>query len=69
MNRLRIHLHDEAPRIGSGLRIVTVVVGHKWVRIVDGIGNRAKLPKSIWASIARLGEELPERKRRRKRKS
>jgi hypothetical protein len=66
MNRLRIHLLDEAPRIGSGLRIVTALVGHKWVRITDSVGNRAKLTKAVWASIARSGVELPERKRRRR---
>lgn len=35
MERYRIHLNDEAPRIGSGHRIVTVKSrGPKWVTVI-----------------------------------
>jgi len=64
--RMRVHLHDEAPRIGSGWRIVTVLVGTKWVRLAGDTG-RAKLHRALWADICRSGAiELPPRKKRRR---
>jgi hypothetical protein len=65
--RMRVYLHDEAPRIGCGWRIVQVMTGRLWVRLADSAGNRAKLTKALWAGIARHGHELPERRRKRRR--
>lgn len=63
--RMRVCFMDEAPKIGSGWRIVSVVIGRQWVRLVSSSG-RAKLSKAVWAPIARSGQELPARKRRRR---
>lgn len=65
VQRMRVCFMDEAPRIGSGWRIVSVTVGRQWVRIAS-LAGRAKLTKAQWAMIARKGYELPERKRRRR---
>lgn len=51
--RLRVHFNDEAPRIGSGKRIVLVDVGRKIVRVRDMHGNRAKFTKDEWERIIR----------------
>ena len=67
--RLRVCFNDEAPRIGSGWRIVLASIGRKIVHIVDQHGNRAKFSRDAWAKIAPTTVELPERKRRRKRKT
>jgi hypothetical protein len=45
--KIRVHLNDEAPRIGSGVRIAEVKVGnrHAWLR--NPITNRtAKILRS-----------------------
>jgi hypothetical protein len=65
--RMRVFFMDEAPRIGSGWRIVSVMNGRKWVRLACEAG-RAKFTKEQWAPIARHGHELPPRKRKRRAK-
>lgn len=51
---LRVHLHDECPRIGSGWRIVIPSVGRKWVRIVEvSTGRGARLKRPTWEQIAK----------------
>ncbi len=41
--KTRLHFEDEAPRIGNGIRGVTVIVGYKWVRVVeDYTGAKAR---------------------------
>ena len=58
--RVRIHLHDEAPRIGSGWRTVEVITeGYKWITVRCPYQSiRHKFRKDIWASIARSMKEL-----------
>jgi hypothetical protein len=60
---LYLFLQDEAPRIGSGKRKVTVVsVGPKWVRlkyVKAKMKNRSiviyhKLPRKTWDRLMRL---------------
>jgi len=42
--RATIHLEDECPRLGSGLRIVTIKVGRKWAYLTDvANGRRQKI--------------------------
>ena len=52
---MRVHLNDEAPRIGSGWREVEVLSsGWKWVVIrCPHTLSRKRLPKSLWAAISR----------------
>jgi len=38
-----IYLQDEAPRIGSGWRVVTVKEGDKWAHLSTTTGRRARL--------------------------
>lgn len=64
---MRVHLMDEAPRIGNGWRIVEVQVGHKWARLKTSAG-RAKLTRRVWDEIARWAIELPPRRRKRRSK-
>lgn len=50
---IRICLHDEAPRIGCGWRLVQVLsVGYKWatVRSLDN-GARKKFRRREWDAI------------------
>jgi hypothetical protein len=50
--KTRLHFMDEAPRIGNGVRGVTVIVGRKWVRIVENhTGFKAKFSKQAFAKI------------------
>lgn len=49
--RYQIHFHDEAPRIGSGRRIVTARVGRKWVYLKT-TAARARIRRSIWITLA-----------------
>lgn len=64
--RVRVLLHDEAPRIGSGWRIVEVEVGRKWVRLKVPGGARTRLRRSIWEPIGAGAVELPAKRKRRK---
>lgn len=67
--RLRVCFNDEAPRIGSGWRIVTAAIGRKFVRIADQHGNRAKFTREEWKRIVPTTVELPPKKKRRRRKA
>ena len=51
--RLDVHLMDEAPRIGSGWRIVEIIsVGYKWATIrYAPLGVRAKIRRKVWDQI------------------
>jgi len=65
--RMRIYLHDEAPRIGSGWRTVTVLQGRKWVRMIDEYSKRrAKVRVKEWIDLTMGGRQLPPRKRKRR---
>jgi hypothetical protein len=49
---LRVYLEDEAPTIGSGLRLVAVDrLTSRWVRIRDHAGRTAKLAMTTYASL------------------
>lgn len=68
--RIRIFLHDEAPRIGCGWRTVTVMLGRKWVRLVDERTlARCRMMGSLWRDLAMYGKPLPPRKRKRQRRA
>jgi hypothetical protein len=64
--RMRLYLHDEAPRLGSGWRIVTALIGRKWVRIAT-TKRRTKITRKLWQEISRTGEILMQPKQRRRR--
>lgn len=66
--RYRIFLHDEAPRIGCGWRTVAVILGRKWVRIMDERTKaRHKLKSKLWPDLVMGGRPLgPRKKKRRK---
>jgi hypothetical protein len=47
--KAKIFLHDEAPRIGTGWRIVIVREGPKWVRLqCAASGRTARLRRRVW---------------------
>lgn len=53
--RYSIHLADEAPRLGSGERVVIAQVGRVWVYATREIGtmNRARIRRSVWDALAK----------------
>jgi hypothetical protein len=57
---LRVCLHDEAPKIGSGWRLVTLVsLGPKWAKLYDPIGDvGVRLPRAVWISISKRARPL-----------
>ena len=49
---LQVHLHDEAPAIGSGLRLIAVDrVAFDWVHIRDHAGRTAKLHPDTYRAL------------------
>ena len=57
-DRVAIHLHDQAPRIGAGHRFVNVgTIGRKWVRVTyrpggpDGPTIRQRFDLRTWGII------------------
>jgi len=48
-----VHLNDEAPRIGSGVRLIRVLsLGWKWVKIENPCtGRQKKLSRSVWDEL------------------
>ncbi len=51
---LRVRFEDEAPRIGSGWRIVIPKIGRKWVHIVEvSTGRGARLKLATWATMTK----------------
>ena len=44
---LRLHFHDEAPKIGCGWRRVWCKVGNKHATIKDWHGRKARLPRHV----------------------
>lgn len=65
--RLRVRFDDEAPRIGSGWRIVHAKVGRKIVHVSDEHGNRARFLKKAWDKIVGCAIALPAKRKRRRR--
>ena len=56
-DRFRVHLHDQAPRIGSGIRSLWVIVGRKRVGLSDG-HIKTVIPRADWNQIARKAVKL-----------
>lgn len=54
MNFYRVFLHDEAPKLGSGWRVVYVErAGRKWVALrCPHTGATARVTAAAWAAIA-----------------
>ena len=55
MTPYRLYLKDEAPRIGSGWRVVNLVrLGPKWATVKSAYGPRVtkKFRRSVWDKIA-----------------
>ena len=48
--RYEVTLMDQAPRLGSGRRVVVALVGHKWVRARNEVGkhNYTRIRRTIW---------------------
>lgn len=56
--RFRVHLHDEALRIGSGIRNLWVLVGRKRVGLSDGRITQV-IPRVVWNdNLARTASKL-----------
>jgi hypothetical protein len=49
--RITLHLNDEAPRIGSGVRTVDAHVGSKWVRLTTPIGKTQRIRRKTFDEI------------------
>ena len=64
MTRYIVNLKDEATRIGSGWRVVTVEVGRKWVKL-KGANGSGRLTLDRWQEIARTAQLMPDKKKRR----
>lgn len=64
--RLRVCFNDEAPRIGSGWRIVLASIGRKIVHVADQHGNKAKFSREAWSRIAPTTIPMPEKKKRKR---
>jgi len=54
---IRVYLHDEAPRLGCGWRLLILLsLGPKWARVRDvSTENAARLPRATWAQIGKRG--------------
>lgn len=50
-----VQFDNEAPRIGSGFRGVTILkIGRKWVRIKETATDRvARLPRRTWEDLTK----------------
>lgn len=59
-NTWRVCLHDEAPHIGAGWRLVCLVsVGPKWAKLRDvSTEASARLPRELWDKISRRALQL-----------
>ncbi len=51
--RYEVWLMDEAPKLGSGQRIVVAEVGRKWVYARNEVGDhsRAKIMRAVWDTL------------------
>lgn len=41
---IRVFLHDEFPRLGCGMRFLTVHKGRKYIRLRDHMGRCVRIP-------------------------
>ena len=56
MTPYRLHLKDEAPRIGSGWRVVNLVrIGPKWATVKAAYGSLVtkKFRRSVWDGLTK----------------
>lgn len=54
---IRVFLHNEAPKIGSGWRKVVVVAGRKWCKLTCPFtGAKKKMRRSEWLPILKHAE-------------
>lgn len=50
---IRVHLHDEAPRIGCGVRRVYATVGNRTVKLTNlTTGRSSRIPRDLFETIA-----------------
>jgi hypothetical protein len=49
--RVTLHLNDEAPRIGSGVRNLEAHVGSKWVRLTAPSGSTQRIRRATFDEI------------------
>ena len=50
----RLHINDELPRIGSGVRQVLVRVGRKWVYVAEPGGGMQRVKRTVYDKIKKL---------------
>jgi len=53
-DRRKVHLEDEMPALGCGVRLVDFKVGRKWVYVrtpYDWAGRSSKVPLAAWNKI------------------
>ena len=46
--KVRLYLHDECPRIGSGWRWLNICVGSKWVKVNAGRGFNTRISRQLF---------------------
>ena len=50
--RFSIHLQDEVPNLGSGLRVVVALVGHKGVRARNELAPQfTRVKRAVWDTL------------------
>lgn len=56
---MRVYLHDEAPRVGTGWRGVKIkTIGRKWAHLVETSSDIGfKVPVRVWESMKRHGRD------------
>ncbi len=56
--RTRVYFEDQAPRIGSGWRVVDVVEGDVWARLSTETGRKAKIRIEVFDQIEAGSERM-----------
>lgn len=50
--KFHVYFEDEAPRLGSGWRIVLAAIGHKWVRLrVPNAERGTRIKRPVWDKL------------------
>ena len=51
--RYEVTLMDQAPRLGSGQRVVVAKIGWKWVKARNEVGDHqfTKMRRSVWDTL------------------
>src|SRR5262245_61458952 len=50
--RVRLYLHDEAPRLGCGWRTFNICVGNKHVKLNDPNGGRSRISRPLFDRLS-----------------